>query len=122
MQKKDELHDKTGKSNQGWEEIVVFITAQSEEEATKIGQVVVKDGLAACANIVPRIKSIFNWQGKLSEESETLMVLKTRVSLFAELAQTVQRLHSYEIPEIIALPIVTGLPSYLDWVRENTQK
>jgi periplasmic divalent cation tolerance protein len=101
-------------------EIVVFVTAASEEEAARIGRSVVEAGLAACANVIPRVRSIFRWEGKVSEEQESLMLLKTRGTLFPELVTAIKKLHSYEVPEIIALPIGQGSADYLQWIRDVT--
>lgn len=103
-------------------EVVVFVTASSEEEARMIGRRVVERRLAACANILPGIRSIFRWQGQVSEEREVLLILKTRRALFTDLAGTVKALHSYEVPEIIALSIAAGWPDYLQWIRDVTSK
>lgn len=100
---------------------MVFITTASEEEAAKLGRAVVEEGLAACVNIVPRIRSIFRWQGQVSEEAETLMVVKTRAGLFDALAARAKALHSYDVPEVIAVPIAQGSPAYLSWIREVTR-
>lgn len=104
------------------EEIVVFVTTSSEEEAIRIGRALVDQGLAACANVVSGIKSIFRWEGKVSEERECLMILKSRADLFAELADVVKERHSYSVPEIIALPICAGWPAYLAWLHDVTRK
>lgn len=101
-------------------ELVVFVTASSEDEATRIGRALVEAGLAACVNVVPRIRSIFRWQGKVSDEPETLMIVKTRAACFDGLADMVKRHHSYSIPEVIALPIQRGTVDYLAWVRDVT--
>lgn len=101
---------------------MVFVTTASQEEATRIGKALVEQGLAACANIIPAITSIFRWEGKVSEEAECLMVLKSRADLFEELAGAVKRLHSYEVPEIIGVPIEQGWPAYLSWVRDSTRR
>lgn len=103
-------------------EIVILITTSSEEEADKIAQSLIDDGLAACANILPRVKSIFRWQGKVSQEYESMMILKSKAELFEKLTEKVKRLHSYEVPEIIACPIVKGLRAYLDWISRETRK
>lgn len=104
------------------QEIVVLVTASSEEEAARIGRALVEGGLAACANVLPRIRSIFRWEGKVSEEQESLMVVKSRSDLFDDLARTVKSLHSYQVPEIIALPIAHGSPEYLAWIHEVTRQ
>jgi len=101
--------------------IVVLVTTFSEEEATALGKILVKHRLVACVNILPKVKSIFQWDGKISEEEECLMILKTRKSLFKALEDTIIAHHSYDIPEIIALPIVEGAQSYLSWVHDMTR-
>ena len=101
---------------------MVFVTTASQEEAARIGKALVEQELAACANIIPSVTSIFRWEGKVSEEAECLMVLKSRTDLFEDLAGTVKRLHSYQVPEIIGIPIEQGWPAYLAWVRDSTRK
>ena len=103
-------------------ELVVLVTAATMEEATRISRRVVEEKLAACASIVPGITSIFHWEGKISEEREILVLLKTRGDLFNDLAKAVKEIHSYEVPEIIALPIAHGAESYLKWIRDSTRK
>ncbi len=102
------------------ENIVVFITASNEEEAAKIARALVEGRLAGCVNIVKGIRSIYIWQGKIEDESEVLMIAKTRRELFEALLEKVKGLHSYSVPEIIALPIVEGSPDYLNWLKEVT--
>ncbi len=102
--------------------IVVCVTASSEEEACRIGQRLVKDKLVACATLLPGVRSLFWWEGKVAEERETLMILKTREALFADLARTVKALHSYQVPEIIALSVKKGSSDYLDWIQAVTSK
>ena len=100
--------------------IVVFITASSADEARKIGQTLVEERLVACCNILQSIESIFQWQGKLNIEREVLMICKTREGHFAAVEKRVKQLHSYEVPEIIAVPITQGSQSYLDWIKKET--
>jgi len=102
------------------QEIVILVTAASENEAGKLGRALVEAGLVACANIVPGIRSIFFWDGKVAEEQECLLLLKSRTDLFDALAASVKSLHSYSVPEIIALPIVRGSEEYLSWIRQVT--
>jgi periplasmic divalent cation tolerance protein len=102
--------------------IVVLVTTASEEEATIIGRDVVKRGLAACANILALKKSIFQWEGTLAEEQEFLMIVKSRSDLFEDLSVAIKRLHSYKVPEIVGVPIVKGLPDYMNWLVDNTRK
>ncbi len=101
-------------------EIVIFITTSSLEEAEKIGKKLVEEKLVACVNIIPRVKSIFTWQEKICEEGESLLIIKTKEVLFDDILKKVKTLHSYTVPEVIALPIIKGLEDYLKWVREVT--
>jgi periplasmic divalent cation tolerance protein len=98
--------------------IVVFITAGSKEEAEKIASGLLVDKLAVCVNIIENVDSHFWWQGKLDRAKEALLIIKTRKSLFNKLEKKVKSLHSYEVPEIIALPIAAGNKPYLDWINE----
>ena len=100
--------------------LVVFVTSGSEEEALKIAHALVKERLAACVNLVSPIRSIYRWEGKICDEKEWLLVMKTHMGRFDALEKRVKALHSYSVPEIIALPIVTGSPSYLNWLEEMT--
>jgi periplasmic divalent cation tolerance protein len=102
------------------DEIIVFITASSEEEAAKIARALVEARLAGCVNIIKNIRSIYSWQGKIEDEPEVLMIVKTQKSLFDSLTKKVEELHSYTLPEIIVLPIVEGSKDYLKWLREVT--
>jgi periplasmic divalent cation tolerance protein len=100
---------------------IVFVTAGSEEEAARIGRTLVEERLAACANLVPSIRSIYRWKGKICDEREFLIIIKTRTSKYESLQKRVKELHSYEVPEIVSFPLVRGLPQYLDWVWEETE-
>ena len=100
--------------------IVVFSTSNSLDEARKIGHTLVEEGHIACCNIVPSVESIFKWQGKLQVEHEVLMILKTKDDKFPAVEKRIKELHSYEVPEIIAIPITQGSKSYLDWVIKET--
>ncbi len=102
-------------------EIVVLITAPSLREARAIGRKLVEEKLAACANIIPQVASIFSWQGKICRERESLMILKTQQSSFDRLVTRVKSLHSYSVPEVIALPIILGSKDYLRWIRNSTR-
>lgn len=102
------------------EYIVVFITAPNEDEAVKIANALVSERLAGCVNIIKGVRSIYSWQGKIEDEPEVLMILKTRQSLFEPLLKRVKELHTYSVPEVIALPIVEGSEDYLKWLSEVT--
>jgi periplasmic divalent cation tolerance protein len=103
------------------EHIVIFITASSAEEAEKISNALVENKLVACSNIVSPIRSIFHWQGEICKEDEVLLILKSVKTKFTEIVDAVKKLHSYETPEIIALPIIDGSPEYLQWVSDETK-
>lgn len=96
--------------------IVVFSTFPSEDKAADITRTLVSEGLAACANLVPQVRSIYRWQGELCDERETLAILKTTRERFDALRDRLVALHPYEVPEVIALPVEAGHPPYLDWV------
>jgi periplasmic divalent cation tolerance protein len=98
--------------------LLVFVTTGSSEEAEKIAEALVQERLAACVNIVPAITSIYRWQGEVHRDSEVLLIAKSRPELFDSLAARVKELHSYEVPEVIALPIVVGSEAYLNWIDE----
>jgi len=100
--------------------IVVLINCSTQEQATAIAQALVEERLAACANIVTPIRSIYRWNDEVHTEAEHMMVIKTRANLFAKLEARVKALHSYEVPEIIALPIIAGAKPYLDWIDAST--
>ncbi|MGC9194949.1 MAG: divalent-cation tolerance protein CutA [Syntrophobacteraceae bacterium] len=100
---------------------IVFVTAASQEEATRIAQTLVEERLAACANIVASIRSIYRWKDKICDEQEFLIIFKTRTSKYESLEKRVKELHSYEVPEIVTFPVARGLPRYLDWVMEQTE-
>ncbi len=101
--------------------IVVFVTAP-EDEAPELARALVNERLVACVNIVPGLRSFYWWQGKVEDEPEVLCIMKTRSAKFEALRDRVRELHSYEVEEIIALPILAGNPPYLDWIKENTEK
>ena len=104
----------------GGEAILVLITCATPEEAKLIARTVVEQRLAACVNVIPHVRSLFSWENKVSEEEEVLLVVKTRRPRFKELAVSVKALHSYRVPEIIALPILEGSSSYLRWIDDVT--
>ena len=99
-------------------EIIVLITASSEEEAAKIGTALVEAHFAACVSIIPRIRSIFIWEGKTQDACEVLLICKSLEPLLARLVECVKALHSYTVPEIIALPLAGGSADYLSWLHD----
>jgi len=100
--------------------VVVFITASGEEEAARIAHAILAARLAACVNIVKGMRSVYRWKGKIEDEAEVLMIAKTRGALFERLSEKVKELHSYTVPEVIAIPIISGAEGYLKWLREET--
>ena len=100
---------------------VVLITAPDEDTAAPIARAVVEERLAACVNIVPRIRSIYRWQEKLIDEAEVLLIAKTDVDRVGALVDRVKALHPYSVPEILALPIEIGAADYCDWVVQQTR-
>jgi periplasmic divalent cation tolerance protein len=100
--------------------VVLYVTASSREEAEKIAANLVETKLAACCNIVQGVNSIYFWDGKVNNDNEALMIIKSRESLIERIASRVKELHSYKVPEVIALPIVGGSSDYIKWVLEST--
>ena len=98
------------------EYIIVLVTTANKAEAEKISQSLLKEKLIACVNIINPVTSFFYWSGKIDKCEECLVVMKSRVDLFAELEHLVKQLHSYEVPEVLAFPIVAGSTAYLDWM------
>jgi len=104
------------------EPIIVYITASSEEEAAGLARTLVEAKLAACVNMLSNVRSIYSWQGNIEDDRELLMIVKTQRHLFDRLAVKVREIHSYDVPEIIAIPIIEGSPDYLRWLQESTDQ
>jgi periplasmic divalent cation tolerance protein len=100
----------------------VYMTAGSAEEAGRIGRALVAAGLAACVNILPRMDSIYTWEGKMEEASEAVMIAKTTEAQVAGLIAEVTSLHSYSCPCIVSLKVEDGYPPFLDWVAASVKK
>jgi len=100
--------------------IVILVTAMNVEEANTISKKLVEDKLVACVNILDQVKSIFRWEGKIDEAQEVLMIMKSRKALFEKIVKVVKSLHSYSVPEVIALPVIDGNKDYLDWIKNST--
>jgi periplasmic divalent cation tolerance protein len=101
---------------------MVFVTCKSPAEARRIGRAMVESRLAACASVLPgKIESIYRWRGKVEGARETLLLLKTTRRRWPKLRDAIRREHSYDVPEIVALPIVAGLAEYLKWVGESVE-
>ena len=97
--------------------IIVLVTTASKDEAEKIIQHLLDEKLIACANIIGPVHSFFRWSGKVEKAEECLVLMKSRRDLFEKLAEAVKAMHSYEVPEILAVPIVEGSKAYLDWLE-----
>ncbi len=102
--------------------LVIFVTAKDEAQANSIAERLVADRLIACANIILGVQSIFRWKEKVDRCQEVLLILKAPRRHFSKIIQTIKALHSYEVPEIIALPIISGNKDYLKWMTEVTAK
>jgi periplasmic divalent cation tolerance protein len=99
--------------------ILVLTTTGSEDEAMEIAHALVEKHLAACVNVLPRISSVYCWQGEVEEAEEYLLVIKTSSEIFAQVRDAIKTLHSYEVPECIAVAIVDGSEPYLNWIAES---
>jgi len=99
---------------------VIFITCTNKKEAGRIAKALVKNKLAACVNIVDKIESIFWWQGKVDLAGEALLIIKSKREKLTKIIKLVKSMHSYQVPEIIALPIIGGYRPYLEWIDEST--
>ncbi len=102
--------------------IIALMTTATREEAEKIARNLLEEKLIACANIVGPVTSLFWWKEKVNQESEFLVLMKTSADLFDKLASTIKQMHSYEVPEIIAVPIAKGEQTYLKWLNGTLQK
>ncbi len=102
--------------------IVVLVTAGNKKEAKSIAEALIKNKLAACVNIIDNIKSLFWWQGKIDSAQELLLVIKSKKSKLTAVIKLVKSLHSYSVPEIIALPIAGGEKKYLEWIDDSLGK
>jgi periplasmic divalent cation tolerance protein len=98
---------------------IVLSTAGSEDEARQIARSLVERGHAACVNIVPGIESVYRWQGKIESSQEWLLLIKTTAARFEDVKRTIRELHSYDVPECIAISIIDGSAAYLNWIGES---
>ena len=101
--------------------LLVFTTLPSADKAAELAKVLVEERLAACANLLPAIRSIYRWQGKLQDENEVLVLLKTRAEHLERLKLRILELHPYEVPEILAVPVEAGYQPYLEWLAGETK-
>jgi periplasmic divalent cation tolerance protein len=103
------------------EHLLVLTMCGSEEEAGRVARHLVENRLAACVGITPRVRSLYWWQGKVEQAEEWALTIKTRAELYPKVEGAIRAAHSYEIPEILAVPVVAGLPAYLDWINAETR-
>lgn len=101
-------------------ELLIVYCSCSADEAAALSQALVERHLAACVQALPKVTSTYRWQGKVTSEQETLLLIKSTTAKYAELSAAITELHSYELPEIIAVPVSHGLPAYLEWVMTQT--
>ncbi len=100
--------------------VVVMVTTSNQDEAAKIAEQVVQSRLAACASTIPTVRSTYWWEGKVMNDQESLVLIKTTSEKYASLQETIQQLHSYKVPEVIAIPVIDGYAPYLEWVGRET--
>jgi periplasmic divalent cation tolerance protein len=101
------------------EALIVFSTFGTADEARRVARILVEERLAACANFLPQVESIYRWKGKIETSAETLVLFKTTIDRYWQLEPRLRELHSYEIPEIIAIRAHVGLPAYMRWIDES---
>ncbi len=101
--------------------IVVLVTVGSEQEAETIATTLLEERLAACVNVTSPVRSLYRWEGRIADDREWQLVIKTQARLFEALAARVRTLHSYDLPEIIALPVLAGTTDYVDWIQNETE-
>ncbi len=102
-------------------EVMIYVTTATPAEALRIGRLLIEERLAACANVLPQITSVFRWEGSIQEESEAVLIAKTTDQRAAEVVERIKAAHSYTCPCVVVLPIVGGNPAFLDWIRSETQ-
>lgn len=102
--------------------VLILVSSGSEQEAAEIARKLVDEKLAACVSITSPVRSFFYWDGSISDEKEYLLIIKTREKLFEEISKRILELHSYEVPEIISVPVSRGYPPYINWLLKETVK
>lgn len=100
--------------------VIVMVTAASQDEADKIADQVVRSRLAACASTIPTVRSTYWWEGKVMNDQEALLLIKTTSDKFKSLEEAIRKIHSYKVPEIMTIPVSNGFPPYLEWVLRET--
>ena len=104
------------------QKLIIFITTGTYEEADQVAEVLLKQRKAACINIVPGVRSRFWWEGQLHSDRENLLIVKAKASLLDEIVGLVKEVHSYDVPEVIALPIIGGSSDYVEWIGKELQE
>ncbi|MBR2524869.1 divalent-cation tolerance protein CutA [bacterium] len=102
--------------------VVIFCTVPNKNDAKKISEALVQEGLAACVSTIDKVNSIFSWDNELCNENELLLIIKTRQEVFDKIEAVIKALHPYNVPEIIALPVIAGSKDYLAWVEHETEQ
>ncbi len=103
------------------DKIVIFSACDSREQASALARELVEQRLAACVNILPGVESVYHWKGEIETASEWLLVIKSKRDLFPALRTAIEKIHTYEVPEVIALPIVEGSEAYLEWLTREVE-
>lgn len=101
------------------DKVVIFVTCSSAEEAGRIARALVQQRLAACVNISNPIRSLYRWEGRVRDDPEVLLVIKTARGLFDRVRRAVEKMHSYQVPEVICLPVIDAAPNYLNWLTSS---
>ncbi|MGB1108763.1 MAG: divalent-cation tolerance protein CutA [Gammaproteobacteria bacterium] len=102
--------------------VLVYCTCPDEATAKRLARLVVEEKLAACVNVITQLTSVYEWEGDIQEDSEVLLLAKTREGAYPALEMLLLESHPYELPEIIAVPVTSGLPGYIDWVVRSTKE
>ena len=100
---------------------IVYMTTEDREQAREIGKVLVEERLAACVNILDGMNSMYWWEGKVQEDNEAVLIAKTKAELMLELTERVKKLHSYDVPCVVSLPLLEGNPDFLEWIGTQTR-
>ncbi|THJ23784.1 MAG: divalent-cation tolerance protein CutA [Nitrospira sp. CG24D] len=101
------------------EVIIVFVTVPGLREGSRISKAILTSRLAACVNVIPGVQSMYQWKGKIVREKEAMLVMKTTRARYQKLEQKIKQLHPYEVPEVIAMPLICGSPQYIEWVKRE---
>lgn len=102
--------------------IVIYCTVPNKKEGHEIAKILIKQKLVACVNIIDKVESVFSWDGAIMEEKEALLIMKTKRELFTQINHSIQKLHSYNVPEVIAMPIIEADETYLKWINHETRE